>query len=174
MRYAHGGLAEGPIAVAEVQGYVYAALVARAHLAAEAGDTDRADGLLARADALKRRFNEDFWIDGPGGGHLALGLDGAKRPIDGVTSNQGHCLWTGIVDEERAPAVARSLLADDMFTGWGIRTLSGGNGGFNPVSYHCGSVWPHDNAICAAGLMRYGFVEAAHRVIVDEIGRAHV
>lgn len=172
VRFADGRLATGPIAVAEVQGYVYAALLARAHLAEEAGDAARAAGLLARAEHLKRRFNEDFWIDGPGGGHLALGLDGDKRPIDGVASNQGHCLWTGIVDEERAGAVAGSLMADDMFTGWGIRTLSSSNGGFNPVSYHCGSVWPHDNAIVAAGLMRYGFVEDAHRVIAGLVDAA--
>jgi glycogen debranching enzyme len=94
-----------------------------------------------------------------------MGLDRDKRQIDAVTSNMGHCLWTGIVDEEKAPAVARHLLASEMFAGWGIRTLSESMVGFNPISYHCGSVWPHDNALCVAGLMRYGFVEEAHRVM---------
>jgi glycogen debranching enzyme len=94
-----------------------------------------------------------------------MGLDRDKSPIDGIGSNQGHCLWTGIVDVEKAPLVARCLMSPGMFSGWGIRTLSSENTGYNPISYHCGSVWPHDNALCAAGLMRYGFVDEAHRVM---------
>jgi glycogen debranching enzyme len=160
-----GALAESPIALCEVQGYVYAALIARSHIATEAGDDERATKLIARADELKRRFNEDFWVETPRGGYFAMGLDRDKKKIDGIGSNQGHCLWTGIVDEEKAPLVARALLAPDMFSGWGIRTLSASDAGFNPISYHCGSVWPHDNAICAAGLMRYGLVDEAHRVM---------
>jgi glycogen debranching enzyme len=144
---------------------VYAALIARAHCATEAADHALATSLLARADELKRRFNVDFWVDSPDGGYFALGLDRDKRRIDGIGSNMGHCLWTGIVDEEKAPYVARRLLSDPMFSGWGIRTLSKETDGYNPVSYHCGGVWPHDNAICAAGLMRYGFVEESHRVM---------
>ena len=165
MRNVDGTLANTPIALCEVQGYVYAAMIARSHCATEVGDIELATDLQARAAELKRRFNEDFWVDTPEGGYIALGLDRDKKPITGVGSNQGHCLWTGIVDAEKAPLVARSLMSDAMFTGWGIRTLSSANGGYNPISYHCGSVWPHDNAICAAGLMRYGFADEAHRVM---------
>jgi glycogen debranching enzyme len=165
MRYLDGSLAPPPIALCEVQGYVYAALVARSHCATEAGDHELAESLRARARELKARFNRDFWVDTAEGGYFAMGLDRDKRPIDGLGSNMAHCLWTGIVDEERAPFVARRLLSEEMFSGWGIRTLSARNGGYNPISYHCGSVWPHDNAIAAAGLMRYGFVEESHRVM---------
>jgi len=165
MRFADGSLAATPIAPVEVQGYVYAALVARSHSATEAGDIELAQSLRDRAARLKRRFNEDFWVDTPDGGYFALGLDRDKRLIDGVGSNMGHCLWTGIVDEEKAEPVARTLLSDAMFSGWGVRTLSTETAGYNPISYHCGSVWPHDNAIIAAGLMRYGFVDEAHRVM---------
>ncbi len=165
MRFADGSLAATPIALCEVQGYVYAALIARSHCATEAGDDDLATMLTARALDLKRRFNEDFWVDAPNGGYFAIGLDRDKLRIDGVGSNMGHCLWTGIVDEEKAPQVARVLLSEGMFSGWGVRTLSSENAGYNPISYHCGSVWPHDNAITAAGLMRYGFADEAHRVM---------
>ena len=95
-----------------------------------------------------------------------MGLDADKVPIDGLGSNMGHCLWTGIVDEDKAPLVAARLLSPEMFTGWGIRTFSSEMTGYNPVSYHVGSVWPHDNAITAAGLTRYGFVDEAQRVIM--------
>jgi len=173
MRYADGSIAATPVALCEVQGYVYAALVARAHCATEAGDDALADALTARAAELKRRFNEDFWVETAGGGYFAMGLDRDKRPIDGLGSNQGHCLWTGIVDEERAPHVARALVSEPMFAGWGIRTLAGSNPGFNPISYHCGSIWPHDNAICAAGLMRYGFVREAHLVMKGLVDASH-
>ncbi len=165
MRFLDGTLAATPIALCEIQGYVYAALIARSHCATEAGDLQLAASLERRADDLKRRFNQDFWVDAPGGGYFAMGLDRDKRKIDGIGSNMGHCLWTGIVDVEKAPAVARALMSDAMFSGWGIRTLSSTTLGYNPISYHCGGVWPHDNAICAAGLMRYGFVEEAHRVM---------
>jgi glycogen debranching enzyme len=165
MRFFDGTLAATPIALAEVQGYAFAALTARSHCATEAGDHELAESLRTRANDLKQRFNRDFWVETDDGGYFALGLDGEKQRIDGIGSNQGHCLWTGIVDEEKAPLVARTLMADEMFSGWGIRTLSTANGGYNPISYHCGSVWPHDNAICAAGLMRYGLVEDAHRVM---------
>ena len=165
MRCRDGALAQAPIALCEVQGYVYAALVARSHCATEAGDHELASELRKRAHELRRRFNEDFWVETAYGGYFAIGLDRDKNLIDGVASNQGHCLWTGIVDEEKAPLVARSLLSAQMFSGWGIRTLATDNGGYNPISYHCGSVWPHDNAICASGLMRYGLVDEAHRVM---------
>lgn len=166
MRFADGSLAEPPIALAEVQGYVYAALVARGHCATEAGDEELAANLRDEAGALRDRFNRDFWVDlGDDDGYFAMGLDRDGRRIDGVASNMGHCLWTGIVSAEHAAPVARRLVAPDMFSGWGVRTLSAANPGYNPISYHCGSVWPHDNAIIAAGLMRYGFVDEAHRVM---------
>ncbi|MGQ0824010.1 MAG: amylo-alpha-1,6-glucosidase [Actinomycetota bacterium] len=166
MRYIHGALAPTPIALCEVQGYVYAALRARSHIATEAGDAELSVSLRARAADLKRRFNEDFWVDHADGGYFAMGLDRDKRVIDGIGSNMGHCLWTGIVDEDKAPSVARALMDPGLFGGWGIRTLSERVEGYNPLSYHCGSVWPHDNALCAAGLMRYGFIADAHRVML--------
>ena len=116
-----------------------------------------------RAAELKREFNERFWL--PDRGYFALALDADKRPVDSCTSNMGHCLWTGIVDDDKAPAVADRLLSDELFTGWGVRTLATDMGAYNPASYHNGSVWPHDNAIVAAGLMRYGFVEQANRIV---------
>jgi glycogen debranching enzyme len=167
VRHADGTFARPPIALCEVQGYVYAAYVARAHLARDAGDHATFAHCMERATTLRRRFNEDFWLDERG--TFALALDADKRPVDAVASNVGHCLWTGIVDPERAAAVADRLLDDTMFSGWGIRTLSSSMRAYNPVSYHNGSVWPHDNALTAAGLMRYGFVEHAHRVITAQL-----
>jgi glycogen debranching enzyme len=157
-----GALAEPPIALAEVQGYVYAAYVARAHFAREAGEEDVAGHWAQQAAALKRRFNEAFWL--PDRGYYALALDRDKRPVDALASNMGHCLWTGVVDEDKAAAVAGHLLSPAMFTGFGVRTLAETMGGYNPMSYHNGSVWPHDNAILAAGLMRYGAVAQAQRI----------
>jgi glycogen debranching enzyme len=162
INFADGTIAEPPIALAEVQGYVYAAYVARAQLAVSAGDQAGARLWRKKAKTLKRAFNEQFWL--PDRGWFAVGLDRDKRPIDSLTSNIGHCLWTGIVDNDKAAAVARHLMSDDMFSGWGIRTLAQSMAAYNPMSYHNGSVWPHDNAICAAGLMRYGFAEQAQRV----------
>jgi glycogen debranching enzyme len=153
-----------------VQGYVYAALVARSHFATEAGDHALAERLRKRAAALKENFNRDFWL--PERGFFAMALDADKAPVDALASNMGHCLWTGIVDEDKAPLVARHLLSDDLFSGFGVRTLAESVKGFNPISYHCGSVWPHDNAIAAAGLMRYGFVEEAHQVMEGLIAAA--
>jgi glycogen debranching enzyme len=163
IRFEDGTLAEPPIALCEVQGYVYGALVARSHFATERGDDEFAEELRTRAADLKARFNRDFWLEDRG--WLAMGLDRDKRPIDALASNMGHCLWTGILDADKAELVADRLLSEEMFSGWGIRTLATSMVGFNPVSYHNGSVWPHDNAICAAGLMRYGLAEHAHRVM---------
>jgi glycogen debranching enzyme len=168
--FASGRLPEGPIALCEVQGYTYAAFLARAHFAREAGDMTTALQWAERADRLKTAFNDAFWL--PDEGYYAVALDGDKVPIDSVTSNVGHCLWTGIIDEDRAPAVAERLLAPDMFSGFGVRTLSSGMARYNPVSYHNGSVWPHDNALVAAGLMRYGFTDAAHRVMLALVDAA--
>ncbi len=156
---ASGQIPEPPIALAEVQGYVYAAYLAKSHFCAERQDADGAGYWAHQAESLKDEFNRAFWL--PDKGYFALGLDGAKRPIDSLASNMGHCLWTGIVDAGKAAAVARNLTGPDMFSGFGIRTLAKSSAAYNPMSYHNGSIWPHDNAICAAGLMRYGFVREA-------------
>ncbi|MBV9823832.1 MAG: amylo-alpha-1,6-glucosidase, partial [Actinobacteria bacterium] len=156
--HADGRLASTPIALCEVQGYVYAAYLARARLA----DGDARRGWLERARQLKREFNERFWL--PEQGYYAIALDGDKRPVDSCASNMGHCLMTGIVDADKAPSVVAHLMSERMFTGWGIRTLAADSGAYNPASYHNGSVWPHDNALIVAGLMRYGFVAEAQRV----------
>ncbi|MFQ6394086.1 glycogen debranching N-terminal domain-containing protein [Nocardia sp. KC 131] len=163
VNFRDGSLPEAPIALAEVQGYVYAAYLARASIALEMGDHATADRFRAKAGQLKAAFNKVFWL--PELGWYAVGLDRDKRPIDALTSNIGHCLWTGIIDDDKAARVVDCLLAPEMFSGWGIRTLATTMGAYNPVSYHNGSVWPHDNAICAAGLMRYGYTEQATRVI---------
>ena len=170
IRFADGHLGRPPIALCEVQGYAYGAYLARAHFADEVGDEVTASRFRTKAATLKEAFNRDFWLEDRG--YYAMGLDFDKRPIDGLGSNMGHCLWTGIVDEDKAPLVVRHLLSDEMFGGWGIRTLAQSMVGYNPISYHNGSVWPHDNAIIAAGLMRYGFVEEAHRVILGLLDTA--
>src|SRR5579875_470909 len=161
--YASGRAAEPPIALCEVQGYTYAAYLGRAELADEAGDESTAEHYRRKAARLKEAFNERFWLEEHG--WLAVGLGPDKRPIDSLTSNIGHCLWTGIVDREKAAEIARHLIDPNMFAGWGIRTLASSMGAYNPMSYQNGSVWPHDTAISAAGLMRYGFVEEAQKII---------
>lgn len=160
--FADGRIAEPPIALCEVQGYTYAAYLARAHFARETGDEATAQQWISRAEALKRAFNEQFWL--PDREWFAVGLDRDKKPIDALASNMGHCLWTGIVDEDKAPAVAAALTGPELFSGWGVRTLGTTMGAYNPMGYHNGSVWPHDNAIVVAGLMRYGFTAEATRV----------
>ena len=162
INFADGRMAEPPIALCEVQGYVYSAYIGRGLLAAAAGDQDLAAEWGRRAARLKEEFNERFWL--PDLGYYAVALDGKKRPVDACTSNMGHCLWSGIVDDDKAPHVAARLMSPEMFTGWGIRTLASDMGAYNPVSYHNGSVWPHDSTLVASGLMRYGFVEEARRV----------
>ena len=168
--FADGRLAEPPIALAEVQGYTYAAYQSRAFFAAEAGDDALAARLREKAHELRRRFNEDFWL--PDRGYYAIALDRDKRPVDALASNMGHCLWTGIVDEDKAPAVAAHLMSPELFSGWGVRTLATSMASYNPISYHCGSVWPHDNAIAVAGLVRYGFVAEAHRIVLGLLDAA--
>jgi len=170
VRHLDGELAKPPIALAEVQGYVYAAYLARAHLALEAGDRSTFERYRDRAEALKARFDEAFWLEDRG--WYAMALDRDKRPVEALASNMGHCLWTGIVPGERAAAVAAHLVGDDLFSGWGVRTLARSMPAYNPVSYHNGSVWPHDNAIIAAGLMRYGYVDEAHRIISAQLDAA--
>ena len=164
VRAADGRLGTPPIALAEVQGYVYAAYLARSEVAREAGDSAVAERCRERAATLRRNFNRDFWLEDRG--WVAMALDGDRQPLDAMTSNMGHCLWTGILDEDKAARVADHMMSPELFSGWGIRTLATSMAGYNPVGYHTGSVWPHDAAICAAGLMRYGFVDHAHRVIL--------
>jgi glycogen debranching enzyme len=159
---ADGTLAEGPIALVEVQGYVYLAKLRIADVYAAMGDGERAGRLREQAGRLRADFNEQFW--NPEEGTFALALDGEKRQVASVTSNPGHCLYCQIVDEDKAAAVVERLMAPDMFSGWGIRTLSKGSPAYNPMSYHNGSIWPHDNAIIAAGFKRYGHGASALRV----------
>ncbi|MCU1353029.1 MAG: sle [Acidimicrobiales bacterium] len=163
IRYADGTVAVAPIALCEVQGYAYAALLARARLARDLGDPATEEQRRKEAAALRERFDDAYWL--PDRGWCAVGLDGDGHPIDSLTSNFGHCLWTGIVHEDRAPALVSQLVSPELYSGWGIRTLATSMGGYNPVSYHCGSVWPHDTALAAAGLSRYGFVAEAHQVV---------
>ncbi|QCO99552.1 amylo-alpha-1,6-glucosidase [Arthrobacter sp. 24S4-2] len=162
INFADGTLAEPPIALCEVQGYAYAAYIGRALIATAHGDTGTADACVAKASRLKHAFNDRFWL--PERGYFAVALDRDKKPVDALASNMAHCLWTGIVDDDKAAQVAGHLMSPEMFTGWGIRTLATNMGAYNPASYHNGSVWPHDNALAAAGLMRYGFVNEAQKL----------
>jgi glycogen debranching enzyme len=161
--FADGRLAEPPIATCEVQGYAYDARRRAARLARVCwADDALADRLERDAAALYERFNRDFWLDARG--HYALALDHEKRPVDALTSNTGHLLWSGIVPPERAKAIRDRLMAPDMFTGWGIRTMSSRDAGFNPIEYHDGTVWPHDTALIAEGLRRYDLRDDAGRL----------
>jgi glycogen debranching enzyme len=152
--HADGRLAQGPIALVEVQGYVYAAKVAAAACARELGLTDRAVMLDRSAEALRDRFERQFWCEDLG--FYALALDGDKAPCRVRSSNAGHALWSGIAGRRRAGKVAATLLENDFFSGWGIRTIAAGEARYNPMSYHNGSIWPHDNALVARGLERIG------------------
>lgn len=153
--HADGRVAEGPIALVEVQAYVYAARRAATALAAAVGEPDRAQRLSAQAEHLRERFEEAFWCEDLG--TYALALDGAKQPCRVRTSNAGHCLFGGIARPDRARRVAEQLVGQDSYSGWGIRTVSASEVRYNPMSYHNGSVWPHDNALIALGMARYGF-----------------
>ncbi len=161
-----GRLAAPPIALCEVQGYVYAAWLARAELAEAYGDRPTAERLRSRAADLRNRFAEAFWL--PELGWYAVALDGSKRPVDALTSNAAHCLWSGIALDEHAAVLIERLASDEMNTGYGLRTLASSMGAYNPMSYHNGSVWPHDTAIAVAGLLRYrhlpGAVELAEKL----------
>jgi glycogen debranching enzyme len=170
INHADGTLARPPIALAEVQGYAYAAYLARADLAAGQGDDEVAALWRVRAADLRTAFDKAFWL--PEKGWYAVGLDADKTPIDALTSNIGHCLWTGIVSDDRAGDVAARLMSPEMWTGFGIRTLARGMGAYDPMSYHNGSVWPHDTALCAAGLRRYGFDEEAGTVALGLLDAA--
>jgi glycogen debranching enzyme len=158
-----GSLAKTPIATCEIQGYVYDAKLRAARLAREFWDDPAlAEKLESEAAELKRRFNEDFWLADRE--YFALALDGEKRQVDSLTSNIGHLLWNGIVDDDKADALARQLMSERLFSGWGVRTMAAGEGGYNPLGYHTGTVWPHDNSLIAAGLARYGYREEAARI----------
>lgn len=161
--HADGVLAEPPIALCEIQGYAYAAWRGAADLAEVRGDASTAGEWRARAERLRARFEEAFWCQDLG--TYALALDGRKRPCRVRTSNPGHCLFAGIVAPERARQVADGLMSNSVFAGWGIRTVAAGEARYNPMSYHNGSIWPHDNALVAAGLARYGFSSEALRVM---------
>jgi glycogen debranching enzyme len=160
--YPDGSLVKGPKALCELQGYVYAAWLGMAEVFDELGKHDRARTLRAKAADLCRRFNEVFWDDDLG--FYAYALDGDKEKVLTVTSNPGHCLWSGIVPPKRARKVVERLMAPDMWTPWGIRTLSSQHPAFNPYNYQTGSIWPHDNAIVAMGFKRYGFGAEAARI----------
>jgi glycogen debranching enzyme len=161
--FADGAMSKLPRATCEIQGFVYDAKVRTARLAREFwGDDELAGRLEEEAADLKRRFNEDFWMEDRA--YFALALDGDKRKVDSITSNSGQLLWSGIVDEDKAGAVVRRLMSDALFSGWGIRTMAVGEGAYNPIEYHNGTVWPHDNALIAAGLARCGYREEAARI----------
>ncbi len=169
--YPDGSLVQGPKALCELQGYVYMAWQCMAEMFASAGDGARAKRLTAKADRLFAQFNELFWDEA--GGFYAFALDGQKRPVLSVASNPGHCLWTGIVPPDRAARVVARLMAPDMWSGWGIRTLSAEHAAYNPYAYQLGAVWPHDNSIIAAGFKRYGFHAEAAQVARAISGAAH-
>ena len=158
-----GTLPEPPIALVEVQGYAYRAKVEMAELYAALGDIARAGQLRAQAVALRQRINDAFWMEDRG--YYALALDGEKRPLPTITSNPGHLLWAGVPTFEQARRMAEVLLGDEMFSGWGIRTLARHQPVYNPLSYHNGTVWPHDNSLIALGLARYGLRREAATVL---------
>jgi glycogen debranching enzyme len=161
--HADGEMAEPPIALCEVQAYVYGAKRGAAALARMLGDAERADELARQAEALRERFEDVFWCEDLE--TYALALDGRKRPCRVRTSNAAQCLFTGIAAPDRARRLARRLFDAEVFSGWGIRTLATTEPRYNPMSYHNGSVWPHDNALIAAGLGRYGFTDLAARLL---------
>lgn len=162
MSHADGRLAEGALAVSEVQGYAYAAYQAAADFYQALGEPERARVWATRAAQLQRDFQQAFWL--PDMNSYAMALDGEKRPLKVHNSDAGQLLWSGIVPEEIAPSLVETLMSDELWSGWGIRTLGKSAARYNPVSYHNGSVWPHDNALIAGGMARYGFHEAAARI----------
>jgi glycogen debranching enzyme/putative sterol carrier protein len=161
--FSSGELAPLPRATCELQGYAYDAKMRCARLARDIWrDATLAERLEREAADLKSRFNRDFWLEDRG--YFALALDGQKRQVDSLTSNIGHLLWSGIVDSSKAPQVAQHLLGEKLFSGWGVRTMASHEGGYNPIGYHVGTVWPHDNSMIAMGLVRYGFTKEASQV----------
>jgi glycogen debranching enzyme len=163
--YPDGTRAEPPIALCELQGYVFDAKRRMAEIFEALGELGRATALRQQAEELKQRFEAAFWDEDEG--IYCFGLDARKQPIRSVASNAGHCLWSGIAGDEHAARVVRRLTQDDIWSGWGLRTLSARHRAYNPHSYHRGSVWPHDNGIIAAGFKRYGFAAEAGRLARD-------
>ncbi|MGH3043918.1 MAG: amylo-alpha-1,6-glucosidase [Gaiellaceae bacterium] len=160
-----GHMAATPIAPCEVQGYVYDAKLRLAQLAREVWrERELADRLEREAEELRRRFDEAFWCEARGG-YYALALDADKQRVDSLTSNIGHLLWSGIVPPERVDAIVDQLMGEELWSGWGVRTMSAGDAGFNPLAYHNGTVWPHDNSLIAWGLARYGRWPEAQRIV---------
>ncbi|MDQ3858740.1 MAG: amylo-alpha-1,6-glucosidase [Actinomycetota bacterium] len=160
-----GTQARGPIAPCEVQGYVYDAKRRAAELAREVWrDRPLAERLDADADALRERFDDAFWCE-ERGGFYALALDGEKRPVDSLTSNIGHLLWSGIVPPRRLDAVVDRLMGEELWSGWGVRTMAAADAGYSPLAYHNGTVWPHENSIIARGLARCGRWPEAQRIV---------
>lgn len=170
IQFPDGTLAETPIAAVEVQGYVYAAKLGFSKLLRRNGEARAAERLEAEANALKVRFNEQFWM--PEERFFAQGLDKDKRPIPTITSNPGYSLWCGIADEEKARLSAQRMVQPDMLSGWGLRTISAASPSYNPMSYHNGSIWPHDNSLVAAGLKRYGHHDEANMIITQVVEAA--
>jgi glycogen debranching enzyme len=162
MSHADGRLAAGSIAPVEVQGYGYAALRAAATFYRALGEVEAAQRADGRADELAAAVEQRFWLEDLG--TYAMGLDGDDRPLKVKSSNAGHLLWSGVPGRDRAERVVKTLFSQELWSGWGIRTLGGSEVRYNPVSYHNGSVWPHDNALIAAGLQRYGFTDEARRI----------
>jgi glycogen debranching enzyme len=171
IQFSDGTIAKKPVATCEIQGYVYDAKRRCARLAREFwNDPETADRLEKEAAELKRRFNRDFWI--PEKQFFALALDRAKRKVDSLASNLGHLLWSGIVDDDKAAACARHLVGPALFSGWGVRTMALGEGGYNPIGYHVGTVWPFDNSFVAQGLRHYGFGREAAIVALGNLQAA--
>ena len=161
--HADGTSAEGSIALCEVQGYVFAAKRHAAQLAMALGHLEQANRLLKEADTLRAQFERSFWCNDLSS--YALALDGLKQPCRVRTSNVGHCLWTGIASPAHGMRTAKTLVSEDFFNGWGVRTVAATEARFNPMSYHNGSVWPHDNALIAAGMASYGFKQGALKIL---------
>ena len=161
--HADGSLAEGPIALCEVQGYVFAAKRRAAQLALALGHMEQSKLLLKEADKLRTQFERSFWCNDLSS--YALALDGSKQPCRVRTSNAGHCLWTGIADRKHGMRTAKTLVGEEFFNGWGVRTVAATETRFNPMAYHNGSVWPHDNALIVAGMASYGFKQGALKIL---------
>jgi glycogen debranching enzyme len=161
--YADGSLVKQPKGLCTLQGYVYDAKTRMAEVFGVLGDEARAKALQEQAETLKQKFNEAFWMEDEG--CFAYGLDPHKKQITSIASNAGQVLWSGIADQDKAERTARRLLQEDMWSGWGIRTLSSKNPAYNPLDYQNGSVWPQDNGIIAAGFKRYGLIQEANQVI---------
>ena len=171
IQFADGTISRLPRATCEIQGYVYDAKRRCARLARQLwNDPALAEQLEKEAAELKRRFNQDYWLEDRE--FFALAIDGDGRKVDSLTSNIGHLLWSGIVEDDKAEAVVRHLMGEKLFSGWGVRTMADGEGGYNPIGYHVGTVWPHDNSFIAMGLRRYGYREEAAQIAMGMLEAA--